>query len=176
MRKDLKIPHPNDQISEVQGWLDTKPGLSRRCSATGQLAGSLKMNIDYFLCMESFSGSTLPLGIQSPSLLWPALSCSSCISSFSFHLCCTGRPFPSWNSACCLLPQGLCSCCVCHLELSSNLIIWQLSICPSVLISNILDPQDPGSHCIASVHLPCFLTNVCHSCYQMVIYVTSHSL
>lgn len=40
-RKDLKIPHPNDQMSEVQEWPEAKPGLSRRCLAIGQLVGSL---------------------------------------------------------------------------------------------------------------------------------------
>lgn len=40
-RKDLKPPHPNDQMSKVQGWPDAKPELFRRRLATGQLAGSL---------------------------------------------------------------------------------------------------------------------------------------
>lgn len=88
-RKDLEILHPSDQMSEVQGWPDAKPGLSRRRSATGQLAGLLKMNVDCFLCLESFSGSPSPPR-KSPSLLCAALSCPSCISSFSFHLCHTG--------------------------------------------------------------------------------------
>ena len=46
------------------------------------------MHIDCFLCLESFNGPPLLHGNKSPSL-WPALSCSSCISNFSFHKCCT---------------------------------------------------------------------------------------
>lgn len=121
-RKDLKILHPSDQMSEVQGWPDAKPGLSRRCSATGQLAGLLKMNIDCFLCLESFSGSPFPPGERVPK---PVVCCTVLLQlhlQLLMSLVSHWLPFPSWKSACSLLPQGLCSCCVCHLELFSNLI------------------------------------------------------
>ena len=42
--------------------------------------------------------------------------------------------------------------------LSSNLIAWQLPICPAGLSSNVLDPPRTGSYYIPSVRLPAFLS------------------
>lgn len=167
VQEQLEIPHPSDQLSEAQGWSDAKPGLCRRCSATGQLAGSLKMNTDCSLCLDPLSPWDkvpkpvaactvwLQLHLQlltSVMLLWP--------------------PFPSPNL---LAPSYLRAFAVpatwSSLPTSSH--GYFLSVLQfSSPVSWVPKTQGPIVH-VGTCHA---VTNVCRGCYQMIIYMTSRSL